>query len=336
VVVGLIYSFVISKKFGIFTLICFISTVLYSINYDINDIDSYFLLAYISVVFFSAFGIVKLLTFLKFKKSSYSVAGAVVAIFILIQAVIIYPKVDQSNTYAYEDYTHGLVGSVTKDAIIFSYQWDFFLSASYYMQFVENFRRDVKIVDKELLRRSWYFNQLDTAYPGILNGIRTEIKLFLDALKPFEREEKYDGTLLENLYRRLMTNLVLTNIDKRDFYVAPEIFNQEMQKGEFVLPEGYSLVPVLFLFKVIKGNEYVPTADPDFKIRFPKEKNTYLNQIVNSFICNMLIHRAFYELQFDKTDKANLYVDKIKKDFPDYVFPPGIEQALKRSNGVME
>jgi hypothetical protein len=334
--IGLIYSFLISKKIGVFILICFISTVLYSINYDINDIDSYFLLAYISAAFFSTLGIIKLLSFLKFKKFSYLIAASVISLFILVQAVIVYPKVDQSSTYAYEDYAYELIGSVTKDAIIFSYQWDFFISASYYLQFAEGFRKDVKIVDKELLRRSWYFNQLDRAYPGILDGIRTEMKLFLDALAPFERSEKHDPNLLEMLYRRLMTNLISTNIDKRDFYVAPELFQKEMQKGEFTLPEGYKLVPDLFLFRVVKGDEYVPAADPDFKIRFPEERNFYLDQMINSFICNMLIHRAFYELQFDKIDRANLYIGKIKKDFPEYVFPPGIEQALKRSNEVTE
>lgn len=327
-IIGLIYSFFASKKLGIFISVCFAATVLYSINYDINDIDAYFLLAYISIAFFSALGILKLLSYLKFKNFSYLIPAIFIALFIIIQATIIYPRVNQSDTFIYEDYTYELVGSVTENAVIFSYQWDFFISASYYLQFVEDFRRDVAIVDKELLRRSWYFHQLDTAYPGILDGIRTEIQLFLNALIPFERSEKYDGNLLENLFRGLMTNLVATNIDKRDFYVAPEVFNKEMQTGEFVLPEGYILVPDLFLFKVVKGNEYVPAPDPDFKIRFPKERNTYLNQIVQTFVCPMLVRRALYELQFDKVDRANLYINKIRNDFPDYIIPAGLEQAL--------
>ncbi len=48
-----------SKKIGLFLLITFISTVLYSINYDIVDIDSYFLLAYIALSFFSVFGVIE-------------------------------------------------------------------------------------------------------------------------------------------------------------------------------------------------------------------------------------------------------------------------------------
>jgi hypothetical protein len=34
--------------------------------------------------------------------------------------------------------------------------------------------------------------------PGLLDGIRNDINLFLEALKPFERNQTYDGNLLRN------------------------------------------------------------------------------------------------------------------------------------------
>ena len=163
---GLIYSFIYAKRFGIFILITFVTTVLYSINYDINDIDSYFLLAYISIAFFSVFGIIKLLSLLKLKKFSHSISIGVIALFILLQAYSNYGKVDESNDYTYEDYTKAILGSVTKNAVIFTYQWDYFVSPSYYFQYVERFRKDAVIIDKELMRRSWYYNQMEHLYPA--------------------------------------------------------------------------------------------------------------------------------------------------------------------------
>jgi len=326
--VGAIYSFIIAKRFGLFILITFIATVLYSINYDIADIDSYFLLAYIAIGFFSVFGIVKLLSFLKIK-NSYNISAALISIFILVHVFITYPKVDESITFVYEDYTKEILGSVSKNAIVFSYQWDYFLSASYYFQLVEKYRKDVVVIDKELLRRSWYYNQLEKNYPGVLDGVKSEKELFLNALKPFEMDEKFDSNLLENLYRRIMTNLVSTNISKRDFYVGPELFENEMQKGEFILPEGYTLIPDGFLFKVVRNTkDYIPTASNDFKIRIPERKDKYIENIINMFICPMLVRRALYEIQFDKVDKAKLYIEKIRKDFPDYKIPEGIKQAV--------
>src|SRR4030066_2087939 len=65
IIIGFLFSYSFSKRIFVFLVILFTSTVLYSINYDIVDIDSYFLLAHISLAFFSAFGIIKLYSFLK-------------------------------------------------------------------------------------------------------------------------------------------------------------------------------------------------------------------------------------------------------------------------------
>jgi hypothetical protein len=58
---GLFVSLFKSRTVGLFTLITFLFTLFYSINYDIHDIDSYFLLAFVMVAFFTAFGALKIL-----------------------------------------------------------------------------------------------------------------------------------------------------------------------------------------------------------------------------------------------------------------------------------
>jgi hypothetical protein len=63
---------------------------------------------------------------------------------------------------------------------------------------------------------------------------RTEINLFLDAIKPFEKDEVMMQIFWKIFTRRIMTNIVTTNIDKRDVYIGPELFENEMQRGEFV------------------------------------------------------------------------------------------------------
>ncbi len=327
VVFGIIVTFIKSRKLFIFLFISFLFTVLYSINYDINDIDAYFLLAYVSLAFFSILGFVKIFSELSNNKIVRSITVFVAALIITFQAYSNFSEVDQSKTYVYEDYTKTLLSSVEKDAIIFSYQWDYFISASYYYQFVENLRRDIVVVDKELLRRSWYYVQLDSKYPGLLDGIRKDVDPFLEALKPFERKENFDANLLEMLFRKLMTNLVATNINKHNFYVAPEVVQNEMQRGEFNLPDGYFLVPHLFLFKVTKHQKYIPAPDPDFKIRMPERKDEYVLAMEN-FIGSMLVNRAFYELQYNKIGRAKLYVKKIAADFPDYRIPPQLQNLL--------
>jgi hypothetical protein len=325
VVIGLFISIFRLRKLALFILITFAFTVLYSINYDIHDIDSYFLLAFIMLSFFAAFGALKIL---EMKSLQKNLAIIILAVVIAIQLFFNFINVNQSGVRTFADYTKSVINTVPKNSIIFSYQWDYFISASLYFQFVEDYRRDVTIIDKELMRRSWYYNQINNHDPNVLNGVRNEVEQFLLALRPFERDEKFDSNKLESLYQLIMSKLISTNINQRDYFIAPELVEQEMKRGEFRLPEGYNLVPYLFFFKVVEGNEYVPAPDPDFSIRIASNKNEYINNIEN-MVGNMLANRAYYEVRFGKTDRAKIYLQKIQKDFPGFRLHPALQDLLK-------
>jgi hypothetical protein len=319
-IIGLFVSFTRARKFSIFLLITFISTVAYSINYDINDIDSYFLLAYITLAYFSVFGIIKIYDIIKPEKYKITAVSLLVIVLLAAEFFINYKDTDQSDTYTFEDYTKAVLSDTDKNSIVFSYLWDYFVSPSYYYQYVENFRKDVAVIDKELLRRSWYYHQIETDHPEILTEMQTDIELFKNALVPFERSENFNANLLESLYRKIMTDLVGTNIEKRSFYFPPEITENEVRNGQFKLPKGYTYVPYQLLYKVVKTNEYVPAPDPDFHIRFPENSDRYTDFIQN-LAGTVLASRALYELRFNKIDRAKVYVNKIRSDFPKFQIP---------------
>lgn len=326
-VAGLVVSFIYLRKFFIFNLIVFLSAVLYSINYDINDIDSYFLLAYISLAFFAAFGIIKLLSFAVTHKMQIILPVSILVLLLGIQFYSNYDEVNQRNNFIYEDYTKSLLTTLPKNSIVFSYQWDYFISASYYFQLVEDYRKDIIVIDKELLRRSWYYNQLSTNHPNLLTGIKPEVDKFIEALKPFERQEQFNSALLENLFRKIMTGLVSTNIDKHDYFIAPEIVDGEMKRGEFQLPEGYTLVPHLFLFKVVNTTDYVEAPLPEYKIRYNQNDDKYTSSL-KGFVASMLVRRAMYEMQFNRTDRAKIYAMKAAADFPTVTLPSVLSNLI--------
>jgi len=326
-VIGLFVSIFKTRKLAWFILITFVFTVLYSINYDIHDIDSYFLLAFIMLSFFAAFGALKIL---EMKSLKQDLAIIILAVVIAVQLYFNFIKVNQSGVYTFENYTKSVLNTVPKNSIIFSYQWDYFISASYYYQFVEDYRRDVTVIDKELLRRSWYYKQIDNCDPKVLNGVRNEIDLFLVALQPFERDDKRktDPNRLENLYRTIMGNLIKTNVNERDYFIAPELVEQEMKRGEFNLPEGYNLVPHLFFYKVVEGNEYVSAPDPDFSISIAANRNVYIDTIEN-MVGRMLSNRAYYEVQHGRSDRAKIYLKKTLNDLPGFKLHPALQEVLK-------
>jgi hypothetical protein len=162
----------------------------------------------------------------------------------------------------------------------------------------------------------------------VIKNLDQDILNFLDTVRPFERSENFDSNLIEKYYRAIMTNLISKNIETRNYYIGLELFQAEMQRGEFSLPEGYQIVPHLLLFKVVKGTDYVPAPDPNFTIRFPDNRNKYIDFIENA-VATMLTYRATYEVQFNKPERAIVYFNKIKKDFPNYQIPYEIENRIK-------
>ncbi len=327
--IGLIYLLIRARKLFIFLFTAFAFCILYSINYDIKDIDTYFLLAYISMGFFSTFGIAQVFGLLHDKKIQYGLGLTVAAVFIGVQIYFTAEKVDAHDVYTFEDYTTAALQSTGKDAIIISYQWDYLVAPAYYVQNILHIRPDVKIIDKELLRRSWYFNQMKTNYAEIIAPVEPTIDSFLIALKPFEEQKLFNANLLEHHYRELMTGLVGKNIETHPVYLGMELVENEIKRGEMTLPEGYTIIPDLFCYRVVKEGEYTPAADPNYKIRFPKEQGEY-TEMIHKITSSMLIRRSIYEIENGKIERAKVYVKKLKTDFPDVELPKEISQFIAR------
>jgi len=323
ILIGLWFFSKRNKKLFYFLLINFFATVFYSINYDIHDLDTYFLLAFVSLSFFSAGGFVFLIDSFSNRNISFTAAVVLLAVVLTIN----FPKADKSEAYIFEDYTKTILSSVPQNAVILSYQWDYWVSPSYYFRFVEKFRPDVRVVDKELLRRSWYYPQLETEYPGIFDGVKEDVNGFLKAVQPFERDENYNSALLEKYYKRIMSGVVTVDYENRDSFIGPEIFENEMRRGEFILPKGFFAVPYHFLYKVVKGKEYVPEPELNYSLRFPKEYDEYTDIIKRTIVATRA-NRAVYEAQHGRNEKARKILAEVKKRFPEQRIDPRILRMI--------
>jgi len=321
-VVGIYSSFMSSPRLAVFLLISFLATVFYSINYDIHDLESYFLLAYLVFAFWIGFGFLAVVQILRKPIWQYLFMG-LVASGLSYQVISNYSEADSSDLYVYEDYTTQALRSLPDNAMLLSYQWDYLISPAYYFQFVEGRRRDVAIVDKELLRRSWYFDQMKTNYPDVMDDIDQEVDSFLTALAPFEQGGDYDASVLEKRYRRLITRMIETNMDERSVFIAPELVEGELRRGELTLPTGLHLIPDLFFFRIVYSDAYVPLEKTDVSIRFPRQGNRY-SRIIENFVSNMWMYRALYEIQYGNTENARHMRGLLLSHFPDIPLPPSL------------
>lgn len=313
---GLWRLIVHNRRLFVFILILLAGCILYTVNYDIKDIDSYFLLAYISIAMLAGFGIVEAGSLFKTLWSTIAVT-AILAGVIIAEISANFPEVDASDNHLVEDYTMNILTNLEPNAIIISYQWDYFIAASYYFQYVKHVREDVTVIDKELLRRSWYFMQMGKNHPAIYEKSKRDIDSFLEELDKFEHDTPYDPAVIEAKYNHMIDGFIDHNVDSVAVYVTPEI--------EPHLASHYLRVPEGFAFRLYRDSTYHPVRFPTISYHPYHKANLYTQQI-HHFYTSMLAQRALYEESQGKMDFAQRYARKAYEINPS----PATAQFLQR------
>jgi hypothetical protein len=300
--IGVVFLGQKQKKLLLFTLITFFATVLYAINYDIKDLGPYFLLAQLSIGIWVAWGVLAIWQWQKNK---------VIGSFILPMALFYsikynYDLVNRRDVTMYADYTQAILSQVPENALIISHQWDYFITPYYYFHLVEKKYPNLVVIDKELLRRSWYYPQLENWYPDVMQPLRPATEQFLQAVRPFEQEEFFVPQDIEKAFRNCITQLIAQNITKRPVYLGLEYLQNELNSGEITLPQGYTVIPAGLLLQVVpKNSGYVAVTVPTHPIYFPKNKEK--DKLYVKFMRNMLQQgvgmRMQYEQQFQQKEK---------------------------------
>jgi hypothetical protein len=312
------------KTYHLFLFITFLCTVFYAINYDIHDLDAYFLAAYLVFGFWIALGLCRLMILARGRSLS---RGAIVGAVLCGIGLSIsggFRRNDRSELFVYEDYTKSVLSSLPKGAILLSYQWDFLVSPAYYYQNVEQYRDDVVVIDKELLRRSWYFDQLRVSHPEVLQRIEPEVQRFVEAVIPFERNQHYNASQIEQRYRALIARLVETGVEYGNVFLGPELVEGEFRRRELSLPAGLLIVPDLLTFRVVRSTDYSPLRSGLPEIRFPTSQD-YYSGTIRSLVTGMLVTRAIYEEYHQRDDEARSLAKQIRRRFPDVELPDRLE-----------
>ncbi len=297
----------------VFTLLLFFGCLLYSINYDIHDIDSYFLLAYLAMALSIGAGLVTVIKFAKTPNPVLLITGGA----LLLGAIEIsqnYADSDESGNHMVEDYTKNLLTNLPKDAIIFSTQWDFWVSGAFYYQLVEHIRPDVLVIDKAMLRdRPWYFAELAQRAPEVFRRIKPETDAFLNYLWAFDRGEKFDQNAIAPAYERFTTALVERNLDR------PIFITQEMvdEKDELFAPT-MKVVPAGIAYRLLPRDSVIEAAVP--KLEWRDQHYRRRNYYTDDSRVLQAIPLALYGqtlLQRGETERAKQFFDAALRFKPD-------------------
>lgn len=297
---GVIYLYRWKRGLFYFILILFLSCVLYSINYDIHDIDSYFLLAYVVTAIWTVFG-AKVVLDLGVRYRKAAVSAFVCLAVGLTPLFLHYERMDESHNYAVEDYTKNMFDCVETDALVLSYQWDYFVSPSSYFQLVEGHRKDVVVIDKELLRRSWYFKQLEHQHPQLIEKSRREVDDFLKELYKFEHNLPYDPVVIQARFESMIQGFLLENYHTRPVYVTSEI------EPEFL--RGFQKVPSGLAFRLYQDILYHPITSREFSFR-PITKSDKYSEMVRNLYATAYTNQGIYLALGGKKEEA---IELLKK-----------------------
>jgi len=313
-VIGLFSIFRFNKKFFYFTIVLFIFNIFYASNYDIHDIESYYISVFIVNAVWIGFGIFYIINKIKFNKLTLSVLALLIPLVIVMKN---YKECDESRNYYPYEFMQNIFKSARQNSIIISSQWDFWLASAWYFQYIHNVRPDIWVIDKELLRRSWYIRHIQIHYPRIYELSRTEFENFLPELYKFENEtsryltpktefDKQELMKINNAYIALLNSLVDKNVPERSVYTTYEIEQSKTEK----FGKDYLRVPEGLLMRYTKEKGFDSTyQEPDFKYEITKNPDYYYEFLMQSYYDSYL-YRANYLMNFNKFDKAEELLKK--------------------------
>lgn len=319
---GLIKIYNLNKKIFFYFALLFLFTVLYAINYDIYDIDSYFLLAYIVAGVWIAMGLVFLYEKIEiFKKYSL--------LFLLIPVIICFQNYNEANendNFYVRDMTMNVFASAQENAIIMSTQWDFWVSASFYYQYIKNIRPDIIVIDKELLRRSWYIKHIKKHFPDIYNNCKFEFDTYAFELDKFEKftdrytnpsseSDRQDLIKIQKAFSDLLNAIPDKNTD-RPFYTTFEI---EQGAPQEKFGANYNRIPQGLLIRYTKDKGFDNYTEPDFQFQVSNRDDYHHNFIMNAYF-SAYLSRANYLMNFSKFQEAENLINKaliLKPNNPD-------------------
>jgi hypothetical protein len=323
---GLWQCFKSSRGVFWFLVVSFVSCLFYSINYDIHDIDSYFLLAYIVsgiCVFFGVYSIVDAVG-----RTDRSVTLSTTALALLIlplsQVYLNHSEVDESDNSLVADYTHNVLSGVEPNAVILTYQWDYFVAPFQYYQLVRNERPDVVVIDKELLRRSWYFIQLKTRFPRLIERSRQKVEAFLSELHKFEHNLPYDPSQIEGRYVDMINDLIDHSMEDRPVYFGPEI---EPEFGR-----QYQKVPAGLMFRLTRSADsvFIKPVRADYH---PATIETRLTRGLGSLYIQMLTATSGYFLSKNRLSDADSCIEAALAIDPTATSARGLRQVIGLAKG---
>ena len=305
-----------------FLLLVVVADLAYAFNYEIaEDKDAYYLPTFFAIAIAAGFGIRWSIQLTVSKPlligRTYLIAVIAALLLVAIEVTGNWPFNNRRHYFIAHDYVENLLSAIEPDGLLLTSDWQV-ASPMLYVQELEQRRPDVKVVDINLLRRSWYFDYLTHAYPGLIERSHDKIETFVANLKEWERDPQSFATS-EALTQRInaafeeMIRSIVTNENRvGPIYITRDVLLTDAagQQLSRWITQNYQLVPQGLVFNLASDRSFHDLPDvrlqtrglADGTLRF--EKDDVVNLKVLPVYTTMLINRGRYLAAFNQHERA--------------------------------
>jgi hypothetical protein len=278
-VAGLASAFKRDRTAFWFLLLIVLADLAFSLIYEIaEDKDAYYLPAFISIAISAGLGVRWLIQRAASKPSPIWTPHLLAVTAIVVTSATAFaanwPFNNRRHDFIANDYVDNLFSTIAPDGLLLTQEWQV-ASPMLYAQEVEQRRHDVKVIDINLLRRSWYFDYLNQAHPGLMERSKDKIDQYLALLKQWEQDPD-SFTRNQELARRismafldLIQSMVGNEIKVAPVYITNDLLIPNQTNGYLTqwIPQSYQLVPQGLVFNLATDQNFHELPDSHLQMR---------------------------------------------------------------------
>ncbi len=323
--IGLIYLYFRNKNLFYLFIILILGCLLYSLNYNIRDLLSYFLLIYILLGLAFGAGLIHVFNFLALKINVQKnfihvliIAGLALSCYSFIYN---FGANNNSGNYVIEDLTLNTINQLEPNAVLMTYDWGYVYPASVYYQQVGKLRGDVKVFNVKFLSVSWYLNMIKKYYPDVYETCKEEIDGYISS----DGNEKLQNAKLSALVKEFIAKI---------FANFPVYMTYDFAYSKEIKPvlSGYSIQPAGLVYKLAdKNSPYnseagVKSLESKFRPYLPDTKE---KEKVYISTAGVYYDNADYHFKRNNPSVALKFIDKALE------INPNFKEAIALKNQIL-
>jgi len=308
----------------------------FGLIYDIaEDKDAYYLPTFLCLVIAAAAGL-RWLTLAIPRWSHTYLMGSFSLLIVMVPFAANWPFNNRRHFFLARDYVNNILRGVEPRGLLLTFDWQV-ASPMFYAQHVQQRRLDAKVVDINLLRRSWYIDYLRRAHPDFIAHSAAKVDAFATELKQWEQDEAaYTSNearmRINTKFDDMISSLVKEEISIGPVYVTLDFLapSENDRPITTAITQQYGLVPQGLIFKLVSDrNSYQESRRirletrglSDGTVRF--EQDDVVSTKVFPVYTTMMVNRGRYLARLGRHQEA---VDAFKEAL---VLNPRLEIARR-------